>query len=730
MKGRLVLPQKGGSVLRARVCFSRQETGCRAGIPAAERFIRETRSPHNFTTRSMPEQSTRKDILQSLVPQDPRAHVLLARAEALARALAEARTGALAHAEAEAEARRVLQARSRAEAGVLARARAQMRAQVRVLAQAQTRTLALAGALAQSQATRTAESRTRAWPPNMTRYRIRYSEVLADSKLKYIIDHILILPHYRDWLAHDLWRSPEYWWLIQILIPITRLPPKLFQQILLINIDEQQVPLVLMLVCKYWCTAVTDILVLLKLGTKTPKYAVTGKLERGQRRLYISVDTESDRGDFTPSEGDYEAIIAAIEASSLWRSFVVETFPASADLPERLVNRRLQPSSGVVMSRLREFRIKCACEMSPLLDHLLRVLGTTVSGELTTVEINSTCVISFLASTYSSIFNSIKVLSLDTPGLPNPVDLLPHLHQLESLTASHLSLPTYRSDVNLPFVHTLRHLRLRAVSIQWMSGRTFRALESCILLFPLHRHILHTFSITLPNCRHLIFQGNPLDILDGVSAHKLIHLSVISSCSKPRGTRQLARFSSQVLRENQLAPRILHISIEATTQAWTKALPFMSNLEELVIDNAHPSSLGVEVLQSLIVHPVHANYLGNTATLGGRNSPVYPSLKRFGLRYRRWLQPNEHFDWIPELMSIIWSRQESKLSLQRFRIWTGSGQNPLELIQGSRISLEGFERLANDSAIKGGDLLESVVSRLVDSVFRPSGESSSACPQL
>jgi hypothetical protein len=123
------------------------------------------------------------------------------------------------------------------------------------------------------------------------------------------------------------------------------------------------------------------------------------------------------------------------------------------------------------------------------------------------------------------------VLSLDTPGLRNPVDLLPHLHQLETLTASHLPLPVYHDDVNLPFVHTLRHLTLRAVSIQWMSGRTFHVLESCTLLFPLHRHVLHTFRTTLPNCKHLTFEGYPLDILDGVSAHKLAHLSVMCSCS-------------------------------------------------------------------------------------------------------------------------------------------------------------------------------------------------------
>src|SRR5258708_26182124 len=104
----------------------------------------------------------------------------------------------------------------------------------------------------------------------------------------------------------------------------------------------------------------------------------------------------------------------------------------------------------------------------------------------------------FLDPTYPSIFHSVKVLSLDTPGIPNPVDLLPHLHQLESFNASRISFPIYHDDVNLPFVHTLRHLRLRGISVQWMSGRTFHVLEVCTLIFPFHHDVLHTFSTTLP----------------------------------------------------------------------------------------------------------------------------------------------------------------------------------------------------------------------------------------
>jgi len=548
------------------------------------------------------------------------------------------------------------------------------------------------------------------------RYAPAYQEVLADLMIKDIIDSID--PNDRRSLARDLWRSSEHWWLIQIIVPVTRLPPELLQSILsmIIN-DTQNSPLMLMLVSKHWYTIVTGIWASFKLGTRTPRDAVTRKLERNQRLLDIVVDTEIDRGDFTPSGGACDAIFAAIEATSRWRSLVVETFPRRIDLPLHLVNRGLRRCSSATMSRLETFKVNCACEMSPLLDFLLRILGTTASPELTTVEIRSANVISFLLPAYSPIFRSVKVLFLDVSGMHSPVDLLPHLHQLETLTASHLSLPSYAHDTNLPFVNTLRHLTLRAVSIQWMSGRTFDVLESCTIRFPLHRHILPVFSTTLPNCKHLTFQGYPIDILDGVSAHKLIHLSVTSSGPFNRhGARQLVWFSSRVLGESRPAPQILHISIGATSQGWMNALTFMPHLEELVIGNARPSSLRAKVLQSLIARPVHRNNLGAISTTGEWVAPVCPLLRQFGLKYRRWLRTSEHFDLIPAFLSIISSRTHSNCSLQSFRVWTRRDQeDPLELVSKSQITPIGFQRLAKESGIEQGDVLDLVLMKLMDS---------------
>ena len=517
----------------------------------------------------------------------------------------------------------------------------------------------------------------------------------------------------------------EYWCIIQFITPITRLPIELLHQIFLAIIEETSgPPLALMLVCKQWHAIVTSIWSSLNLGTTTPIDAVARKLERNQWLLDIVVDTDSDRGDFTPSSGAFEAIFAAIEATPRWRSFVIESFPAQADLPEDLVNRHLQRCSNATMSQFTTFKVKSTCETSPLLNGLLRTLGTTAGPALTTVEINSPNVISFLAPAYSSFFRSVKILSLNAPGIHDPVDLLPHLYRLETFTVSHLSFPTYPNHLELPFVRTLRHLSLRAAPIQWMSDRTFPALEYCALIFPRHQHVLHTFCTTLPNCKHLTFQGYPLTILGGVSAHKLRHLSVICSGSfNRRGSRQLLWFSSQILGERQLAPNSLHISIQATNEAWMRSLVFMSDLEELVIHCAQPSSLGATVFQSLGVYPVQTSNMGTTSSPGELSVPLCPSLRRFDLEYDRWLRQTEQFDLIPVLVSFILSRQHSSYALETFHLWTTSDQeDPLVLIERSQMSVEGLRQLAQESGIEG-DSLDFTAMGLMKVTPKPSGES-------
>ena len=124
----------------------------------------------------------------------------------------------------------------------------------------------------------------------------------------------------------------------------------------------------------------------------------------------------------------------------------------------------------------------------------------------------------------------------------------------------------------------------------------------------------------------------------------------------------------------------------------------MSDLEELVIHSAQPSSIGATVFQSLAVHPVHTSKMGTTSSPGEPSAPLCPSLRRFVLKYDRWLRPTEQFDLIPVFVSFIQSRQHSNHALESFDIWTtGDRKDPLELIEGSQMSVEGFRQLAEES---------------------------------
>ena len=121
-----------------------------------------------------------------------------------------------------------------------------------------------------------------------------------------------------------------------------------------------------------------------------------------------------------------------------------------------------------------------------------------------------------------------------------------------------------------------------------------------------------------------------------------------------------------------------------------------------MIHSAAPSSLGAKFFQSLIIQPVHASNLGANPTPGESEAPLCPLLRRFGLKYDRWLRSSEQFDLIPVFASIILSRARSNYSLQRFSIWMMTNQkDPLELIEGSRMSHNGLERLAEESRFLG-----------------------------
>ena len=297
----------------------------------------------------MPEPPRRGEMESQSESEDSDGHMwsldveeqVLAKAQALAeaRARALAVTWALEGVGVQAQAR----ARALAQAEALAQALAPWTPEIQVKGDGLKQTWGdgLKQTWAERWAEAQAEARKQTWAEAQAHI-FTYGDVLADSDLMDIINSIATSPEHIHKLTHDLWRSQENWWLIQVIAPITRLPLELLQQILLIIIDKtSHSPLPLMQVCKLWYTVVIGIWAPLKLETRTPKDAVTRKLKRNQRFLDVLVDMEIDRGDLIPSKGAFEAIFSTITASSRWRTFVVETLPTQADLPGHLVNRGL-----------------------------------------------------------------------------------------------------------------------------------------------------------------------------------------------------------------------------------------------------------------------------------------------------------------------------------------------------------------------------------------------------
>jgi len=75
-----------------------------------------------------------------------------------------------------------------------------------------------------------------------------------------------------------------------------------------------------------------------------------------------------------------------------------------------------------------------------------------------------------------------------------------------TLEAFRLHLPTYTIETDLRLVRTLKRIKIKAASMQWMAGRTFSNLERCTIIWPhypetlaqteVSTHISHTMIIS------------------------------------------------------------------------------------------------------------------------------------------------------------------------------------------------------------------------------------------
>jgi hypothetical protein len=447
--------------------------------------------------------------------------------------------------------------------------------------------------------------------------------------------------------------------------PICCLPTEIFREIFSIALDIGQSQTRLMHVCRYWRKIIEGMPTAwasLKLQASTPPESVQQSLHKAHiQPLVIEIDVDKTE---IMTEGHHSALAILAGSASRWVTLTITSLPQSEQdvrYVHGLLSMHLSP-----INRLRDLRVIQSVS-SPLLSPLIHNLATAAVGSLASMEIDSSPAILVLAQpAHVSLFASLTTFKAHLPKMSQSVDLLPHFNQLEVLELTNLLLPVYASH-NLPFSHTLHHLYLRAVSIQWMGGQVFPQLENCtITAAPMGTHPL-LLDVILPACTTFHIGNKDIALIRRFHVRNVGSLVVRShQWSQGRGNEQIAHLL-RVVHQRPLQLHTLHLAILCEGNILMSLLELLPSLKELRLDLARPSTLGKHFFKALLAKP-----FGETdwtqfmwlKTGEGWNSMICPSLRVLELRYQQWLRHSDCIDWLAPLFALSWSRERTATPLK------------------------------------------------------------------
>jgi hypothetical protein len=392
----------------------------------------------------------------------------------------------------------------------------------------------------------------------------------------------------------------------------------------------------LMLVCRRWHAIILStpgIHSQLTIRRATQKEVVQAFIQSRKSRLHVRVDMndETDGGDFN-AENFHACFMAASQEASRWSSLNLISPPPHG---EYKALRILQP-----LVHLESFKL--ACDFGEILGPLLTDISESASPKLTTMHLKDpVAVLYFLQPACLHITHTLTTLHIQlSKRMDSPVDILPHLHRLEDLEARNLCLPFYPSDASLPLTLTLRFLHLKSVSVQWMAGHIFPALERCRVIFPHHANIIQTLQpATMPSCSYFKYHSNDLHPLAQFHLPALEELDVKSGqWNVWRGNPQLAALCPVAAAEAKSLTK-LSLDIECSEQLLVYMLSLVPRLEHLSLGLARPNALSTIFFQAFIVREPNGD--GASDMVGPPRqavAPLCPSLESLDLHYRRWLR--------------------------------------------------------------------------------------------
>ena len=454
---------------------------------------------------------------------------------------------------------------------------------------------------------------------------------------------------------------------VSSLAPISRLPAEILTEIFLQSIHgHAQSPLDLIHVCRLWRSVVLGmprIWSTIHLSTWT-KPSKMGFILEQTRTILLDVEINTCTSALKVVDRDramrYASLEMAAKEAKRWRTLTINGFPHKTDIDA--CSSRVKPAFTFngPMDALQSFKIKTICENSDVLDQLLDVVGSSSHDKLTDMELSSPNAIHYLAQPrFAAIFHRLVTFKADMRKMQTKVDILTHFGQLENLEVHCLRLPTYPVETNLPLIRTLKRMKIKDVSVQWMAGRTFPNMEECAIIFPRHPDTLvHGEAVGLPSCTRFTYEDHSIDVLPNFRIPKLDTLTVRNDAwNKLSGSMQLAAVWSGVPGQVPLLkPRELHLDTRCHSRYLINALGMLPELEELYLGVDRPDGLSKKFFSALGAEK-------------GRSSCLCPNLKIFGIRYSHWFRDGEHDEITPLLLRIIESRQNAGAPLHSVKFW-------------------------------------------------------------
>jgi len=406
------------------------------------------------------------------------------------------------------------------------------------------------------------------------------------------------------------------------------------------------------LVCQRWYAIMIStpgIMYRLWIRKATKKEAVQAFIQRRKTpfAMIVDVNNEGHGEDFNSDDFD-ASLMAACQAASRWQFLVLRSFPPPGEY--KASDTIVQP-----LESLTSFIMGKNCDLGSFLEPLMTAITITALPCLTKLALSDSRAVLYLAQpTCPHYFFSLTTLTITlSKKMESPVDILPHLQKLEYFEAQHLYLPIYPPDASLPLIQTLRSLTLKSVSVQWMAGKVFPALERCSITFPHHIDAIcvQPRPVTMLACKYLTYDSNDLDPLRHFHHPPLDNLKVRSGqWNVRRGNPQFVAICPTVFASAQ-SLTWLDLEVQCSERLLVLALRLLPALEWLWLRLASPHALSETFFQGFVA--IRSNAGGPCEMAALPRLPLCAKLTEIRLHYRRWLRGPERKGLIPVFSDIV-----------------------------------------------------------------------------